>query len=109
MGSDRRDHRSVNRGKLPGDAAASYDRPGMGQTKRTRKRPAEVAEAVEQLFRNLSPRVPEGLVSQFLPAQWLRVRAGELEATPRELAVARVEDVMELYLRAGEPPGADER
>lgn len=70
---------------------------------------AEVAGAVEQLFRNLSPRVPEGLVSQFLPAQWLRVRAGELEATPRELAVARVEDVMELYLRAGEHPGADER
>jgi D-tagatose-1,6-bisphosphate aldolase subunit GatZ/KbaZ len=63
---------------------------------------AEVVAAVDRLFQNLSPRVPEGLVSQYMPQQYFRLRAGEVEPTPRELVVERVCDVMDLYLRAGE-------
>jgi D-tagatose-1,6-bisphosphate aldolase subunit GatZ/KbaZ len=64
----------------------------------------EVLEAEERLFRNLSPKVPEPLVSQYLPAQFSRVRAKQLEPSARDLAVDRVCDVMELYLGAGTPP-----
>jgi len=62
----------------------------------------EVAEAVLRLFHNLAAGVPEALVSQYLPSQYPRLRSGELGAGPRDLAVERVCDVMELYLRAGE-------
>jgi D-tagatose-1,6-bisphosphate aldolase subunit GatZ/KbaZ len=61
----------------------------------------EVAQAQERLFENLSPRVPDVLVSQFMPAQYFRVRARELKPSARDLAVERVCDVMELYLEAG--------
>jgi D-tagatose-1,6-bisphosphate aldolase subunit GatZ/KbaZ len=64
----------------------------------------EVLEAQARLFGNLAPRVPEGLVSQYLPAEFFRVRAGELAATPQDLLVERVCDVMELYLQAGAAP-----
>lgn len=66
----------------------------------------EIVEAQGRLFRNLEPRIPEGLVSQYLPAEFLRVRAGEIAPTPRELVVERVCDVMELYFQAGAAPGA---
>ncbi|HET6413218.1 MAG TPA: class II D-tagatose-bisphosphate aldolase, non-catalytic subunit [Anaeromyxobacter sp.] len=61
-----------------------------------------VAAAVERLYSNLGPRVPDVLLSQYLPLQYRRVRAGELPPVARELAVDRVRDVMELYLEAGE-------
>jgi D-tagatose-1,6-bisphosphate aldolase subunit GatZ/KbaZ len=64
----------------------------------------EVVDAQAQLFRNLAPRIPEGLVSQYMPPQFLRVRAGDLAATAQDLAVERVCDVMELYHQAGEEP-----
>lgn len=54
MGSDRRDHRSVKGAKLPEDAAAGHDRPGTGQTKRTRKRPAEVGPGRRTSLKHLA-------------------------------------------------------
>jgi D-tagatose-1,6-bisphosphate aldolase subunit GatZ/KbaZ len=64
----------------------------------------EVDGAVGQLFQNLSAGVPEPLVSQYLPAQYQRLRAGEIGPGPRDLAVERVCEVMDLYLRAGAKP-----
>ncbi len=66
----------------------------------------EVLEAQARLFANLSPRLPETLISQYMPAAFLHVRAGALVPTPRELAVERVREVMEVYLQAGAAPGA---
>ncbi len=65
----------------------------------------EVQEAQQRLFRNLEPAIPETLVSQFLPAEFLRVRGGEISPAPRELVVERICGVMELYMRAGAAPG----
>jgi D-tagatose-1,6-bisphosphate aldolase subunit GatZ/KbaZ len=63
----------------------------------------EVQEAQERLFQNLAPRVPDALVSQFLPAQYFQVRAGTVSPAARDLAVERVADVMELYFQAARP------
>ncbi|HVO20180.1 MAG TPA: class II D-tagatose-bisphosphate aldolase, non-catalytic subunit [Anaeromyxobacter sp.] len=65
----------------------------------------EVTGAVERLFGNLAAGVPEALVSQYLPSQYPRLRAGEIGPGPRDLAVERVGDVMDLYLRAGASQG----
>jgi len=65
----------------------------------------EILEAQGRLFKNLEPRIPEGLVSQYMPAEFFRVRAGELAPTPRDLVVERICDVMELYFQAGAAPG----
>lgn len=43
------------------------------------------------VLRNLARTgVPEPLISQYLPAQYLRVRRGELRADPRELLIDRI-------------------
>ena len=61
----------------------------------------EVEAAVERLFGNLSAlELPLPLVSQFLPEQFARVRAGELAATPHELAVDKVRDALRPYAAA---------
>ncbi len=61
----------------------------------------EVQAAVDRLLANLSPRVPDALVSQYLPAEYFAVRAGALDPAPRELLIERVCDVLERYLQAG--------
>jgi D-tagatose-1,6-bisphosphate aldolase subunit GatZ/KbaZ len=61
----------------------------------------EISAAVDRLLDNLERRgVPEPLLSAFLPAQYARVRRGELEPSPRELAVDRVRDVLRTYAAA---------
>ena len=61
----------------------------------------EISAAVDTLLDNLERRgVPEPLLSAFLPAQYARVRRGELEPSPRELAVDRVRDVLRTYAAA---------
>jgi len=64
----------------------------------------EVVAALDRLLKNLAPRLPETLISQYMPAQYFGVRAGRIESTARELVVERICDVMELYLQAGEAP-----
>ncbi|SFB77415.1 class II D-tagatose-bisphosphate aldolase, non-catalytic subunit [Tropicimonas isoalkanivorans] len=59
-----------------------------------------IRAAVETLFANLSGGVPEGLLSQFLPAQYRAYRAGKISAEPRDLAIARISDVIDFYLDA---------
>ncbi len=61
----------------------------------------EIAAAQDRLFTNLSARdIPLPLLSAHLPDQYRRVRTGELAATPRDLVVDRVRDVLRDYDRA---------
>jgi len=60
-----------------------------------------VRAAQEQLFANLSPTVPDTLISQFMPAQYGAVREGSLVSRPTDLAIDRVCNVLDFYHRAG--------
>jgi D-tagatose-1,6-bisphosphate aldolase subunit GatZ/KbaZ len=61
----------------------------------------EVVAAQDALLANLAAvRIPEPLLSQYLPAQYLRVRRGELAAHPRDLAIDRVRDALRPYASA---------
>lgn len=61
----------------------------------------EVEAAVDALLANLSAvRIPETLLSQHLPEQYARVRAGALTADPRELVVDKVRDALRPYAAA---------
>ena len=58
----------------------------------------EIEAATQRLMANLSAiEIPLPLVSQYLPEQYARVRAGELAATPHELAVDKVRDALRAY------------
>ena len=61
----------------------------------------EVEAAVETLLRNLAGTgIPETLLSQHLPEQYARVRAGALTPDPRELVVDKVRDALRPYAAA---------
>lgn len=61
----------------------------------------EVEAAVETLLGNLARTgIPETLLSQHLPEQYARVRAGALSAEPRELVVDKVRDALRPYAAA---------
>ncbi|MEU1532897.1 D-tagatose-bisphosphate aldolase, class II, non-catalytic subunit [Streptomyces fagopyri] len=61
----------------------------------------EIAAAQDRLFANLSALdIPLPLLSAHLPGQYRRVRNGTLAATPRDLVVDRVRDVLRDYDRA---------
>lgn len=60
-----------------------------------------VEAAVETLLGNLARTgIPETLLSQHLPEQYARVRAGALSADPRELVVDKVRDALRPYAAA---------
>lgn len=62
---------------------------------------AEIATAVARLLANLSHvAIPLPLLSQYLPDQYTRVRAGELAAEPTELVIDRIRDVLRGYALA---------
>ncbi|MEU7968132.1 D-tagatose-bisphosphate aldolase, class II, non-catalytic subunit [Streptomyces sp. NPDC049097] len=61
----------------------------------------EIAAAQDRLFANLSALdIPLPLLSAHLPDQYRRVRTGALTATPRDLVVDRIRDVLRDYDRA---------
>lgn len=63
----------------------------------------EVEAAAARLIANLSAiEIPLPLVSQYLPEQYARVRAGVLAATPHELAIDKVRDALRAYAVATE-------
>jgi D-tagatose-1,6-bisphosphate aldolase subunit GatZ/KbaZ len=64
-----------------------------------------VAAARDRLLANLAAvRIPRPLLSQHLPRQYARVRAGELpDDDPRGLALDRIRDVLRDYARACSP------
>lgn len=60
-----------------------------------------IEAAVARLTANLSAvAIPPPLLSQYLPAQYARVREGTLTAHPHDLAVDRVGDVLRAYAGA---------
>ncbi|MBP7526142.1 MAG: class II D-tagatose-bisphosphate aldolase, non-catalytic subunit [Propionivibrio sp.] len=61
----------------------------------------DVADSLNRLLENLSPEVPDGLISQYLPLQYQAVREGRLGKHPMDLAVDRVSNVLDLYFAAG--------
>ncbi|RRD44131.1 D-tagatose-bisphosphate aldolase, class II, non-catalytic subunit [Buchananella hordeovulneris] len=61
----------------------------------------QISAAVETLLANLDQvGIPEPLVSQFLPLQYARVRAGQLELTAKALLLDKVRDAMRPYAAA---------
>jgi len=57
-----------------------------------------VEKSVEQLLLNLdSMEIPLSLLSQHLPFQYLAVREGRLDLSPKEIALDKVRDVLRLY------------
>lgn len=61
----------------------------------------EVDAARRSLLENLDRvGIPMPLVSQFLPYQYDRIRAGELELTANNLVIDRIRDAMRPYARA---------
>jgi D-tagatose-1,6-bisphosphate aldolase subunit GatZ/KbaZ len=63
----------------------------------------EIAVAVDRLVANLSKvTVPESMLSRYLPAQYLRVRIGEISGDPVALIFDKVRDVLRTYAAACE-------
>ncbi len=61
----------------------------------------EVAAAVERLVENLSRvKIPESMVSRYLPEQYARLRMGEIGGDPVALIVDKVRDVLRVYAAA---------
>ena len=90
-----------------------YERPGHPLAQRTARRysysdrlryywaDAEVDAARRTLLSNLDGTgIPMPLISQFLPYQYDRIRAGELEPVAQSLVIDRIRDAMRPYARA---------
>ena len=61
----------------------------------------EIAVAVDRLVANLSKvAIPESMLSRYLPAQYLRLRIGEISGDPVALIVDKVRDVLRSYAAA---------
>ena len=61
----------------------------------------EIAVAVDRLVANLSKvTIPESMLSRYLPAQYLRLRMGEIGGDPVALIVDKVRDVLRTYAAA---------
>ena len=66
---------------------------------------AEVDAARRKLLANLDRTgIPLPLISQFLPDQYDRIRAGELEPIAQSMVIDRIRDAMRPYARACRPP-----
>jgi D-tagatose-1,6-bisphosphate aldolase subunit GatZ/KbaZ len=60
----------------------------------------EVQSGLARLLGNLPRPVPLTLVSQYLPAQYRKIRQGRMSAAPEELIRGRIEDVLDDYFTA---------
>ena len=61
----------------------------------------EVESAVQRLVRNLEQRpAPETLLSQHCPRQYELVRSGKLQNHPKELVIANIMTVLNVYSKA---------
>jgi D-tagatose-1,6-bisphosphate aldolase subunit GatZ/KbaZ len=64
----------------------------------------EIADSVNRLIGNLSRiKIPESILSLFLPAQYMRVRMGEIASDPTSLIVDKIKDVLRIYAQACTP------
>jgi D-tagatose-1,6-bisphosphate aldolase subunit GatZ/KbaZ len=61
----------------------------------------EIAVAVERLVKNLSGvKIPESMLSRYLPEQYWRMREGKIKGDPVALIVDKVRDVLRMYSAA---------
>lgn len=59
---------------------------------------SQIDEAFERLVRNLADDpIPLPLISQYLPLQYVKVREGDLSATPRELIINHIQNILQQY------------
>ena len=59
---------------------------------------SQIDDAFERLGRNLADEpIPLPLISQYLPLQYVKVREGDLSATPRELIINHIQDILQQY------------
>lgn len=57
-----------------------------------------VISAMNDLFNNINNiRIPQGLLRQFLPNEFIKIREGELECEAREMVKSHIIDVIEEY------------
>lgn len=57
-----------------------------------------IDEAFARLVRNLADDpIPLPLISQYLPLQYVKVREGDLSATPQELIISHIQDILQQY------------
>lgn len=57
-----------------------------------------IRQSVEKLIANLAAiPLPPGLISQFLPVQFERLNSGKLAATPQDLILDKIQDVLRAY------------
>lgn len=58
----------------------------------------DIDEAYSKLVRNLADEsIPLPLISQYLPLQYVKVREGRITATPHELIIDHIQDVLHQY------------
>lgn len=59
---------------------------------------SQIDDAFAHLVRNLADSpIPLPLISQYLPLQYVKVRSGELQPTPRELIINHIQDILAQY------------
>ncbi|WP_145553739.1 tagatose-bisphosphate aldolase subunit KbaZ [Yersinia canariae] len=59
---------------------------------------SDIDEAYSRLMKNLADEsIPLPLISQYLPLQYVKVREGRLIATPHELIINHIQDVLHQY------------
>jgi len=59
---------------------------------------SQIDEACERLIRNLEDKpIPLPLISQYLPLQYIKIRDKALKATPRELIIDHIQDILHQY------------
>jgi D-tagatose-1,6-bisphosphate aldolase subunit GatZ/KbaZ len=61
----------------------------------------EIAASVARIIHNLeATRIPESVLSLFIPAQYARLRLGEISNDPTSLIVDKIRDVLRIYARS---------
>jgi D-tagatose-1,6-bisphosphate aldolase subunit GatZ/KbaZ len=61
----------------------------------------EIAASVVRLIHNLeTTKISESILSLFLPAQYARLRRGEISSDPTSLIVDKIRDVLRIYARS---------
>lgn len=59
---------------------------------------SQIDDAFERLVRNLADEpIPLPLISQYLPLQYVKVREGNINATPRELIISHIQGILQQY------------
>lgn len=62
---------------------------------------SEIKKAIEILFKNLNKkRIPLGLISQFMPIQYKRIKEGVIKNNPKELVSDNIVRVLDQYYSA---------